>query len=359
MDKTQTADHPQRSKLTLSALSHNRLLIAVPALCALAYPSLSSLLSAGLVTAHGSATPNGAIVWAGVVASLALAFTVMAVSLVFGLALGSENGGAPEDLRSRSIAHLAFATPSLYVGFANVAGVLRAQSALLAAWIIFWALLTAIVLLKPRPPSKPVGMSPSAHRQLAFYHGISASAILLLFVLPHLANHLAGFWSGAAHIELMKALRYVYRDDLAQPVLLALISFQILSGTVLLRRRLVMPSDFLGTLQTMCGAYIGIYFLAHMTAVFAARYAGTDTNWNWLTNKDTGMLVSLSNLRLIAHYWVGPIAIVTHLACGLNAVLLQHGISWAITPRLVPAFISFGVIISSIILVALFSVHIA
>src|SRR4030081_584651 len=41
----------------------------------------------------------------------------------------------------------------------------------------------------------------------------------------------------------------------------------------------------------MCGAYIGVYFLAHMTAVFAARYAGTDTNWNWLTNNDTTMLV--------------------------------------------------------------------
>ena len=80
-----------------------------------------------------------------------------------------------------------------------------------------------------------------------------------------------------------------------------------------MRRRLTIPNDFLGTLQTMCGAYIGVYFLAHVTAVFAARYAGTDTNWNWLTNNDTAMLVSLSSLRLIAHYWVGPIAIITTL----------------------------------------------
>jgi hypothetical protein len=363
MDTTQTADRPQHATLDgksrLSALSRNRLLLVVPALCALAYPLLSSLLSAGLVTAHGSAAPNGAIVWVGAVASVALALTVMAVSFAFGLAVGSENGGARDDLRSRAIAHLAFATPSLYVGFANVAGVLRAQSALLAAWIIFWALLTAIVLLRPGPPSKRVGMTPAAHRWLAFSHGISASLILLLFVLPHIVNHLAGFWSGAAHIELMKAMRNVYRDDIVQPVLLALIGFQILSGTVLLRRRLTMPSDFLGTLQTMCGAYIGVYFLAHMTAVFAARYAGTDTNWNWLTNNDTSMLVSLSSLRLIAHYWVGPIAIITHLACGLRMVLLQRGGSPVIAARLIPAFMTFGIVISSVILVALFSVHIA
>jgi hypothetical protein len=363
MDTTQIVDRPPHAtledKLRLSALSHNRLLLIIPALSALAYPLLSSLLSAGLVTAHGSAAPNGAIVWVGAVASLALASMVMAVSLVFGLALGSEDGGAPEDLRSRSIAHLAFATPSLYVGFANVAGVLRAQSALLAAWIIFWALLTAIVLLRPRPSSKPVAIAPAAHRWLTFSHRVSASIILLLFVLPHIVNHLVGFWSGAAHIELMKAIRYVYRDDIFQAILLGLIGFQILSGTALLRRRLTMPSDFLGTVQTMCGAYVGVYFLAHMTAVFAARYAGTDTNWNWLTNNDTSMLVSLSSLRLIAHYWVGPIAIITHLACGLRMILLQREVSPAIAARLVPAFMTFGIVISSVILVALFSVHIA
>jgi hypothetical protein len=84
------------------------------------------------------------------------------------------------------------------VGFANVAGVLREQSALLAAWIVFWGLSTAIVLLRPRPSSKSIGMAPRVHRWLAFSHRISASIILLLFVLPHIVNHLAGFWSGAA-----------------------------------------------------------------------------------------------------------------------------------------------------------------
>jgi hypothetical protein len=237
--------------------------------------------------------------------------------------------------------------------------VLRAQSLLLAAWIIFWAALTGFVLLKPRPAPKVVGMSPALHRRLGAFHGISAAVILLLFVLPHIVNHLVGFWSGAAHIELMKAVRYVYRDDIVQPLLLALFGFQIVSGTALLRRRLTIPNDFLGTLQTMCGAYIGVYFLAHMTAVFAARYNGTDTDWNWLTNKDTTMLVSLSNLRLIAHYWVGPIAIITHLACGLRMVLLQREASPALAGRLVPAFMMLGIVVSSVILIALFAVHMA
>jgi hypothetical protein len=209
------------------------------------------------------------------------------------------------------------------------------------------------------PSSAASAISPVGHRRLAVAHGVSALAILLLFVGPHIANHLAGFWNGPAHIEIMNAARHVYRDDFVQPILLALIGFQILSGTVLVQRRMRMPSDIFGTVQTMCGVYIGVYFLAHMTAVFAARYAGTDTNWTWLTRTNGSMLVSLSNLRLIAHYWVGPIAIVAHVAAGLRAVLLQHDISPATANRLALALIAAGVVAASLILVALLNVHIA
>src|SRR2546430_2523129 len=112
------------------------------------------------------------------------------------------------------------------------------------------------------------------------------------------------FWRGSVHTEIMNAARRVYRDDIVQPILQGLIGFQILGGIVLVRRKMRMPSDIFGTVQTMCGAYIGVYFLAHMTAVFAARYADVDTNWAWLTRPNNSMLGSLSNLRLIAHYWM-------------------------------------------------------
>ena len=184
-------------------------------------------------------------------------------------------------------------------------------------------------------------------------------AILLLFVGPHIANHLTGFWSGSLHADIMNAARHVYRDDIVQPILLALIGFQVLSGIVLVRRKTRMPNDLFGTVQTMSGAYIGVYFLAHMTAVFAARHAGIDTNWTWLTRYNNSLLGSLSNLRLIAHYWVGPIAIVTHAACGLRAVLLQHDVSMATTNRLALALIALAVVASSLIIAALLNIHIA
>ncbi len=345
--------------LGLSAASLHRFLLVIPALCALAYPSLLSFLSSGLVLVHGSASPDGVIVWVSVIASLTLALAVMLVSFVFGRALGSPHVASPEGRRARGIAHLVFATPSLYVGFNNVAGVLHAPSAVPIAWLLFWALLAMTVLPGRAASPTAAAMAPGGLRRLARAHGVSASAILLLFVGPHIANHLAGFWNGPVHIEIMNAVRRVYRDDIVQPMLLTLIGFQILSGTVLVRRRMRMPSDFLGTVQTMSGVYVGVYFLAHVTAVFAARYAGTDTNWNWLTRPHDSMLVSLSNLRLIAHYWVGPIAIVTHVACGLRMILLQRDTSPAAANRLALALITVGVIISSVILAALLNVHVA
>src|SRR5436190_15577034 len=95
--------------LGLSAASLHRLLLVIPALCALAYPSLLSCLSAGLVLVHGSDSPNGPIVCVSVIGSLTLALAVMLVSFVFGLTLGSPHVGRPEDFRARCVALLAFA----------------------------------------------------------------------------------------------------------------------------------------------------------------------------------------------------------------------------------------------------------
>ena len=79
----------------------------------------------------------------------------------------------------------------------------------------------------------------------------------------------------------------------------------------------------------------------------------------WLTRPNDSLLASLFKLRLIAHYWVGPIAIVAHVACGLRAVLLQRHVSTATANRLALALITLGVVASSLIIAALVNVHIA
>src|SRR5215831_12246693 len=247
--------------------AHHRILLLLPALCALAYPWLSRLLSAGLVFVHGSSSPDGGIVAVSVALSLALALAVMSVNFQIGRMLGKrENTRA--GVRARWISHLAFAAPSLFVGFGNVAGVVRASSWALTVWVIFWAVMLIIVFVGENTVAAPVQRS-ATNRRLGAAHGVSACAILLLFILPHLGNHLAGFWNGAAHIGVMNIVRQLYRNQLIEPTLLMLIVFQIISGAVLVGRRLREPSDFFAVLQTMAGVYVAVYLLAHTTAAFS------------------------------------------------------------------------------------------
>ena len=102
-----------------------------PVLCALAYPYLLQVLSLLLVSANGSPLPAGPALWFAVLGSLLLALGVM------GAAFALER--TQPDIRSRAAAHLAFATPSLFVGFNNAANLFHSPEIAIIAWAIFWA----------------------------------------------------------------------------------------------------------------------------------------------------------------------------------------------------------------------------
>jgi hypothetical protein len=340
------------AKAPSAANSARWFVLVLPALAAIAYPLMLQAISALLRMAQISAPPSPPVIAVVVLAVLASAVAVMAVSFVQAQALSRQGAGSA----GRLLAHLAFTTPTLLVAVGNVVGLFHARGVAAYAWPLFWLALTVVVLLAQEiAPAVPA----ASNRRLAIGHGISALAILAVFILPHLGNHLTGIVSGADHIGVMKIIRLVYRNAIIEPLLLTLIAFQVMSGFVLVRRRLARASDFFGTLQTLTGVYVGIYLLGHMTAAFAARGAGTDTNWNWLTSDDRGLLFFLSGFALVGHYWVGPIAIVTHVACGLRGVAMAHGVSEPAAGRLAWSLIGSGVVASSIILAGLLGAHIA
>jgi hypothetical protein len=325
-----------------------------PTICAATYPFASQGLSQLLVAAHGSAVPAGIALWAGVAGSLLLGFAVMAVAFAANRVLSG-----PDEFRGRVAAHIAFATPSLFVGFGNTANFLHTPAVATIGWPLFWAALAVAVVALARRSSAVERISTAGSRRLGMAHGVSACAILLLFLVLHLGNHASGLLNGATHIAIMKSARTVYRAPVIEPLLFVLIGFQIVSGSVLVQRRLRSGGDFFGALQSMTGVYVGLYFIAHLIAVLGARHAGTDTNWNWLTSNDHSMLTSLSSLRLIAHYWFGPVALAAHLGCGLRLVLREHEVRGRVADLAPPWAIAGGVVVSTIILAGLLGVHIA
>jgi len=65
-------------------------------------------------------------------------------------------------------------------------------------------------------------------RWLRSAHGLSAAAILVVFLAPHIANHLTTIWSTDLHKAVMRALRAVYRQSAVQSILIGLLLFQVL-----------------------------------------------------------------------------------------------------------------------------------
>jgi len=66
----------------------------------------------------------------------------------------------------------------------------------------------------------------------------------------------------------MDLLRTWYRSSLAQPVLVALFLFQLTSGARLIWAKIPRRGDVYSSVQTATGAYLSVYIVSHLIAVF-------------------------------------------------------------------------------------------
>ena len=320
--------------VTTSPPHSDRVLRIAPPLAALGYP---------------------AILWCGPRVSPVFVAASLVVPLL-GLAAAARLDGhrAP---RARAIAHLVVAAPPL---FSLLGGWLDFQHAIpldsLRVWIPLWGGLAILAAIERRasPSAEAVASgaaaSRSAPRRLAVAHGVSA-AVITLFALAHLVNHLGGLFGGDVHISIMTALRQIYRHPLVEPVLLAAVVFQVASGAWLLRRKLARAAGRLDALQTASGAYLLVFFLSHVSAALRARLHGTDPNWRWLAGGE--LLGDPWSARLVPYYFLAVVALGLHAACGLQTVLRGHRV--AVSSRALLAIVTgLAAIASALILIGLF-----
>ena len=89
----------------------------------------------------------------------------------------------------------------------------------------------------------------------------------------------------------MNAVRPVYRQEVLQPLLVALFLFQVGSGV---RSR---------TFQIASGIFLAAYVLGHMNSVFvyAELYLGIDSDWAFATGAPAGLVKDAWNIRLCAN----------------------------------------------------------
>lgn len=286
-------------------------------------PSMAALAYPFLLQGHAAALKVGQhwLAWL----QLGLAFGVSLLGFLASLRLGRDPHPGAGAVMARRLAWLACAAPPLY----TATGVLLAMAgdplADTTLWLAFWIGVPMLGMLTAGT-WRPAALPPVAPR-LRVAHGISAAAIVLLFLAMHLFNHLAGLLGEAQHRQLMDLFRQVYRAELIEPLVALLFLFQVGSGLHMLRSLSARPADAWRTLQGVTAAYLLFFILAHMNSVFfyARRHANIATDWNFATGAPTGLLHDAWNIRLVPHYALGVFAIVAHLLLGARLVLLAHG----------------------------------
>ena len=190
-------------------------------------------------------------------------------------------------------------------------------------------------------------------------HGISALLIVLIFLALHLVNHASAAFSPGFNQAMMLALRKWYRSELVQPLLVTLMVFQVVSGTILLWRATAARSDLYRTLQTTTGAFLTAFIVSHLNAVFilGREASNVDTNFFWASGAPVGLLPDSWNVRLIPHYTLGVWFVITHIGLGLRGVLLAHQISPPLADRVAWAVSALGAAFAITIAVAQLRVH--
>jgi len=267
---------------------------------------------------------------AGALFAIALVFAVPVSAFFSLLSLARLERSPARAVVLRRLAHFTFASPPLFVIVGVLLYLMKINGADGKVWLGLWACVIVGAMLALSMERSDAARSPSSLNTgpVRVMHGVASVAIIAVFLFPHLGNHAVGIFGTDVHKAVMLVLRRVYRAGWLEPILISLFFFQIVSGIVLLMPKLSRGQGTLESLQTASGAYLVVFIASHVNSVFIlARYFGTDTDYAWATGAPTGLIGDAWNVRLIPHYSLGVLLVLSHIACGVRTVMLAHGVS--------------------------------
>ena len=316
-----------------------------PAASALCYPFLLRAFHA--VIGPAAPAPSAqAIVGAAII--LALAFAVPFIGIALALRPDASAG-------ARRLAYASVTAPTLYVFLGVVQTLVHSPIPDEVVWTAIWL---AIAVWSQVAANTTLEAAPSVARWRVI-HGVTA-AVLVIYVLFHIVNHLFGLIGPDAHAAVMKIGRSVYRTKLGEPVLVAAMLFQVGTGTFLAWRWSAAPQSFHRTFQVASGVYLSLYIVGHMNSVFiyARRFLGIPTGWNFAIGAPTGLLHDAWNIRLLPHYALGVFFVLSHLASGARVVMIAHGVADRYANRFWAVAVAFSAVIATAIMAGMCGVRI-
>jgi hypothetical protein len=162
-------------------------------------------------------------------------------------------------------------------------------------------------------------------KKLHYFSGIAIS----IFVGLHLINHFYSILGAKAHIEVMKDFRVVYRNIIAETILLSAVGIQIVSGIKLFLKKRQSVSNFFEKVQIWTGLYLAVFLIIHLSAVLSGRLIlALDTNFYFGV---TGLNTFPLNLFFIPYYGLAIISFFGHIAA-IHSKKMNHKIL-GIEPR--------------------------
>lgn len=298
----------------------------IAAVTAAIYPWILDALH-WAVTPPVTATPVATISTGATWLAALLLMAAFLIPLVSFLILGVPQQATTintQNVRARRFALLAMTSPTAYVFFGVLTYMAGSQIPDTWLWTPAWLLFG---YLASRSTSAVISAQPSTSSQLRVAHGITGS-IAAAFVLFHIFNHLFGLISPEAHAIVMDIGRSVYRAKFVEPLLVAVMFFQIFSGLRLVWTWTETSVDRYRMFQIATGVFMSVFILGHMNSVFifARTWLNIPTDWAFAAGLPTGLMQDAWSIRLLPHYALGVFFALAHLVSGLRVVMLAHNI---------------------------------
>jgi len=215
-----------------------RLPMLVPPLAALLYPF--ALVGFNTSVRHIVASGAFTLSWLSAAACLALAFAMPLIAMLAAMSFSEIGRPTVAQLRAKRTALLAVAAPTLFVFLGVVLTMLSNAVPDTLPWVVCWAI--AIVVLLRSDNDAPVSAAARlVPAPLRVAHGVSALALVMIFLALHIANHLMFPAGEGSYDAVMKVFRHVYRNEILQPLVVALFLFQVGTGLFFVWRLTAAP----------------------------------------------------------------------------------------------------------------------
>jgi hypothetical protein len=182
---------------------------AAVAVSALFYPlALVAFYSGGQMLDAASGWRSELSAWIITLAAATLVYGMPATSFWIIVVLGRLTAPSRAQVRARAWSHLAFASPPLFTAIGVLLYLLHSSSSEYMVWAAMW-LAISLVMLSTGREQEDSATPPAAGASsvwLKSAHGISALTIVLVFLGPHIANHLTAIWNADLRKWMMNGL---------------------------------------------------------------------------------------------------------------------------------------------------------